>query len=127
MVACRADQQAVAPRPAQDLHELEAIDGSRQIRADGHRAVSFEEHHIGVGRGLGDQRLGDPGCQIVAARLPERQIRQPWDEQRRLGQRGRIRDLTSEGEGHRCRQVGVGDRRDVAPGGKGSQVDREVR
>ena len=43
------------------------------------------------------------------------------------GSADRIRDLAGEGERHRRRQVGVGDRRDVGSGRKRSQVDREVR
>ena len=57
---------------------------------------------------------------VLAARFPERDERQPGDEQDRLRQRRGVRDLAAERQRHRRREVGVGDRagRPVEPPGR---------
>src|SRR6188508_2863683 len=71
----RANQERVAPRPAQHLDELEAVDRVVWIGADGDRAVALEEDRRSQGLGW-FQRFGEGGGdaagQLGTPRDPER-------------------------------------------------------
>ena len=54
------------------------------------------------------------------------QVRQPREQQPGLGQGRRVRDPAGQGERERARQVGVGDRADVRPGGVHGAMDPQV-
>ena len=125
----RANQQRVAPRPAQDLDELEPVDRVVRIAPDRDRAVALEQdRRRRAARAV--RRTAPPRSGRPARRCPgiaERQERQARQEQRRLGQGRRVRDLAGQGQAHRRRQVGVGDRADVGSGRVDREVDRQVR
>ena len=85
----RPNKERVAPRPAQDLEELEPVDRLIErrdvvsLRSDGHRAVPLQERGARQGlRRLGD-RLRDRGGELVAARGRERHERHAREEQGR--------------------------------------------
>ena len=99
-----------------------------RVAPDRDRAVALEQdrgrERLAVGSESAAAIRSASSC---AARDPERQERQARQEERRLGQGGRIGDLAGQGQPHRRRQVGVGDRADVGSGGVDREVDRQVR
>ena len=97
-----------------------------RIVADRDRAVPLQQH----GRRERLRRLRERRCnssgELVAPRDPERQPWQPRQEERRLGERGRVRDFTGQRQGHCRGQMGVRDRTDIGPRGVDREVNREV-
>ena len=124
----RANQQCIAPRPAQDLDELQPVDRLGRVAPDGERAVAFEQdgRRERLGRSRSEAAAIAIG-QLPAAGHPERQERQAGQEQGGLGQGRRIRDLAGQRQRHRRGQVGVGHRPDVGPRRVDREVDRQVR
>jgi hypothetical protein len=81
-----ANQVRIAPRPAEHLDELEAIDRLVDVGADRHGAVTLEQDDRRERLGRFGQGGGDPFGKLGAARDAESNEWQPRDEQGRFGQ-----------------------------------------
>ena len=126
--AGRADQERVAPGPAQDLDELEPVDRRRRgpLRRRPRRGA----------RG-GTPRRTAPGPSVRAAAIRAASSSLPISPNDTNGSRGMnsavsgriagIGHLAGQRQAHRSRQVGVGHGADVRPRGVDGEVDREVR
>ena len=121
-----ADEQRVAPRPAEHLDQLEPIDGLLDGLADRDGAVALEEHRARKRFQSVHERGGDPPGELVAARRLERHEWQSRQQQRGLRERRRVRHLACERQRHRGRQVRMDDCTHVGARRVDGPMDRDV-
>ena len=121
------NQERLSPGPAEDLDELETVHRMAGVTADGDRAVPLEQDRGGRRlRRLG-QRGDHPCGQLATSRHAERDQRQAREQERGLRERRRVGPFAGEGERHRRREMGMGQRADLRARGMDGEMDRQVR